>query len=849
MIAWSSTVALTVVTIGLVGASTAQADTAPADPGDAATPVTVSADALPTPQINGVVWSMAMVGDVVYAGGSFSNARPAGSAPGQSTVPRANIMAFDVATGQMTSFAPTFNQQVRSVAVSPDQTRIYVGGDFTSVNGQPRQRIAAFDAATGALLPSFAPPMNYHVRAIVATNTKVFVGGNFTGVGSADRGRLAAFNASNGALLDWAPQATGGIVDAITINPEGTKVAVGGGFTELNGSSNPGYGLGMVDATTGISLPFETNEWVRNGTSNGSIDTLSTDGTYIYGGGWTFGKSGGTWEGVFAASWDDGKVHWLNDCHGDTYGVYPVGDVIYTAGHAHYCENIDGIRQGAGGVGDYPYYRAVAFGREPTGTASWEPDQGRYYNFEGQPTSSQLGWYPSLNAGTYTGQYQGPWSVVGNSDYVVMGGEFTRVNGTSQQGLTRFTVSDEAPNDQGPTLFNNTYPLNVSSTEAGEVRVNWSTNEDIDNENLTYRVYRDSQNGAGLIHTRTAEAKFWNPYTMGVTDSGLTPGSTHRYRVAVTDPFGNIANSPWTNVTVASNGTNSAYVDAVHQDEPTSYWRMGQTSGSTIGDHVGFHPLTTFAGVSGGADGAIAGDDDDAAHFTGTSSGMAVTASPGNPPDVFTIEAWFRTTTDDGGRIVGWSNRNTSRDSSKHDRQIYMDNSGRIHFGVKPNANRRVLSSSASYNDGDWHHVVATLSKKGMVLFLDGVSVGSRADVTVGEHLSIGYWRIGGDTLSGWPSTPSSGYFAGDIDEVAIYKTELSVGDVAAHHAAGTGAEMPNIGPLAAFDADTDALTVAVDGSDSSDPDGTIASYEWDFGDDETATGAQASHTYDEAGT
>ncbi|WP_345219146.1 PKD domain-containing protein, partial [Georgenia halophila] len=29
----------------------------------------------------------------------------------------------------------------------------------------------------------------------------------------------------------------------------------------------------------------------------------------------------------------------------------------------------------------------------------------------------------------------------------------------------------------------------------------------------------------------------------------------------------------------------------------------------------------------------------------------------------------------------------------------------------------------------------------------------------------------------------------------------------------------------------------------------TIASYEWDFGDDETATGAQASHTYDEAGT
>src|SRR5690606_35412248 len=128
----------------------------------------------------------------------------------------ANMMAFDVTTGEMTSFAPTFNQQVRTIAASPDGRRLYVGGDFTSVNGQPRQRIAAFDTATGALVQNFAPPVNYHVRAIVATNSTVYVGGNFGGVGNVNRRNLAALNASNGALLDWAPQATGGIVDAIT---------------------------------------------------------------------------------------------------------------------------------------------------------------------------------------------------------------------------------------------------------------------------------------------------------------------------------------------------------------------------------------------------------------------------------------------------------------------------------------------------------------------------------------------------------------------------------------------------------------------------------------------------------
>ena len=43
----------------------------------------VTADALPTAQIDGVVWSQAIVGNTVYAGGSFKTARPAGAAAGR----------------------------------------------------------------------------------------------------------------------------------------------------------------------------------------------------------------------------------------------------------------------------------------------------------------------------------------------------------------------------------------------------------------------------------------------------------------------------------------------------------------------------------------------------------------------------------------------------------------------------------------------------------------------------------------------------------------------------------------------------------------------------------------------
>lgn len=57
-----------------------------------------------------------------------------------------------------------------------------------------------------------------------------------------------------------------------------------------------------------------------------------------------------------------------------------------------------------------------------------------------------------------------------------------------------------------------------------------------------------------------------------------------------------------------------------------------------------------------------------------------------------------------------------------------------------------------------------------------------------------------------------------------------------------------NVPPTAAFSAVTAGLQVDVDASASSDPDGSLASYSWEFGDGATATGRTASHTYAAAG-
>ena len=99
----------------------------------------VSADALPSVQIDsGIVWTQVIAGNTVFAGGSFSNARPAGSNPGQNLMPRSNILAYDINTGVATPFAPAINGTVKALALSPDRRTLYVGGSFTQVDGQPR---------------------------------------------------------------------------------------------------------------------------------------------------------------------------------------------------------------------------------------------------------------------------------------------------------------------------------------------------------------------------------------------------------------------------------------------------------------------------------------------------------------------------------------------------------------------------------------------------------------------------------------------------------------------------------------------------------------------------------------
>jgi hypothetical protein len=55
--------------------------------------------------------------------------------------------------------------------------------------------------------------------------------------------------------------------------------------------------------------------------------------------------------------------------------------------------------------------------------------------------------------------------------------------------------------------------------------------------------------------------------------------------------------------------------------------------------------------------------------------------------------------------------------------------------------------------------------------------------------------------------------------------------------------------PVASFSYMCTALSCTFDAANSDDPDGTLTSYHWDFGDDDTGSGLTTSHTYEAPGT
>lgn len=530
-----------ILMVGSVGSAPALADTLPAS----GVPATVSADPLPTVQVDGIVWDQVLVGTTVYAVGSFSTARPAGVAKGGAgTVTRKNILAYDITTGALdTSFVHSLtgandNRAGQTVAASPDGTKLYVGGSFTAVDGQAHSHFAAFDLSSNTVLPGFAGT-NATIWAVAATNSRVYVGGQFSQAAGQPRSSLAAYLSDGTLDMAWKADVTGKsgsyVRALVTAEPYGNLI-IGGTFSAINGATY--YSTGAVKLTTGKNVKWASQSkkyairmQAPDGVSaaNTAITSLSFDGKQAYLTAFTYiqGVSHpGTFEGRAAISPSTGKILWRNACKGDSYDAVPIGGVLYSVGHPHNCSAVGAFPDQNPQV--TPPMRALA----ETTKRSSHKNGGIYY-------STLLNWFPQLDPANVSGAWQAAWSVVGNSKYIALGGEFTKANGVGQQGLVRYTIAANAPNKVGPAGFSGAgYGVVAGPANSkGKSTVRIYTASDQDNSKLTYELYRSGS--STLLAKKTIDSRWWKSSSWTYTDSGVTPGTSLTYAVVIKDGYGN----------------------------------------------------------------------------------------------------------------------------------------------------------------------------------------------------------------------------------------------------------------------------------------------------------------------
>ncbi len=215
---------------------------------------------------------------------------------------------------------------------------------------------------------------------------------------------------------------------------------------------------------------------------------------------------------------------------------------------------------------------------------------------------------------------------------------------------------------------------------------------------------------------------------------------------------------------------------------PTVWYRMDETSSTTLTatDSSGNARNGSYGSVGKTTSTlkACAQDTGRSMTYNGSSGYLSSPQLVGALPNTFSLATWFRTTTTTGGKLIGFGNVRTGA-STVYDRHVYMTNGGQVVFGVNPGTVKTVVSPK-SYNDGAWHLAVATLSSAGMQLYLDGAAVASDTSVTSGSSASNGYLRIAYDNIDGYSSVPTSRYFAGTLDDAALFPTALSADQVAA---------------------------------------------------------------------
>ncbi|MEU4218228.1 polymorphic toxin-type HINT domain-containing protein [Actinoplanes sp. NPDC026623] len=425
-------------------------------------------------------------------------------------------------------------------------------------------------------------------------------------------------------------------------------------------------------------------------------------------------------------------------------------------------------------VVNYPDGQAVRFGKNPDGT--YAPPAGRTASLTVDSTSWKL---LDKNGTTFTFSLTGKLTkLTDNSSH-----SLNLTYDTSNGRLAKIQVANSLTNTAGRAL-----------------RFGWTGNH-------VTSVTTDAVGGTALIWSYT--------YTGDLLTSVCSPESKcTRYEYTA----------------------GSHYRTGVQDARPESYWRFDDTSASTgavsgvgaasdvainLGKDAG-----TYRNVTLGAPGALAGTTNGAASFNGSNSYVELPSGTLKKSRDAAVEVWFKIgLTQTGGPLVGYQDKAVGTAAGTGVPILYTGTDGRLRGQFAVGAIDPITSAGV-VNNNVWHHAVLSLMGTTQTLYLDGEKAGERTGVTVDATLLTAN-QIGAASAttpaswSGWGSTAQR-YFAGVIDEVAIYSHPLGKATAAAHWRMASPAAqqlsrvvLPSgrVASETVYDTDTDRVKEYTDGN------------------------------------
>jgi hypothetical protein len=516
------------------------------------------------------VYSEAVVnGEVVVAGAFTQACQPGPSSNGYcksgTVVTRNDIFAYQPGTGVIDpDFAPVLDKgPVFSVIAGPPGTNsVYIGGQFTSVNGTSSRGLAQISvtpgnsSTDGKLVSTFKGHVSNYVDALALNGNALYVGGQFTSAGSTAETAVARLNATTGAV-DPAftitltnPENNAALkVEAMALSPDGTHLAIGGTALTANGQSRPrlavidtGGALGATAALADFTAPILSNNCSAEHDYVRAID-FSPDGSFFVIGTTGFRSSPLNAPNVCDAvarfsldsagtattgTADNVNPAWINFSGGDSfYSVAVTGGVVYAGGHNRWVNNTCGVDSLC--APNAVLANGMAALDTGTGLALpwWQPQTNRAHG---------IMFLASFPAGTFTGSLGG----------LLLGGAATTVNGNHRGENALFPLtSSSATTPGGPIpsgLFSSDGGSNSTGTPMCVSENSTASPAQVQISNCLYNagtLYDPAQNW-GVPAAGSSGAITINGLCMDATGGGNTSGA-----VVVADTCGGAASQTW----------------------------------------------------------------------------------------------------------------------------------------------------------------------------------------------------------------------------------------------------------------------------------------------------------------